>query len=130
MAINFNHTIIWARDSRASATFLAEMLGTPSPRSWGPFEVVTTANGVNLDFMDRKGDVPSRHFAFLVSEAEFDEIFGRICERALGYWADPGRTEPGEINRHDNGRGVYFLDPDGHLLEIITRPYGSGGWDP
>jgi catechol 2,3-dioxygenase-like lactoylglutathione lyase family enzyme len=73
---------------------------------------------------------PSRHFAFLVSEAEFDAIFGRIRERGLSYWADPARTKAGEINTHDGGRGVYFPDPDGHLLEIITRPYGSSGWQP
>lgn len=130
MAIEFNHTIVWARDSRASATFLAELLGLPPPRKWGPFQVVGTANGVNLDFMDRKGEVLSRHFAFLVSEAEFDQIFGRIRERGFAYWADPGRTKPGEINHHDGGRGVYFLDPDGHVLEVITRPYGSSGWEP
>lgn len=130
MAIEFNHTIVWARDSRPSATFLAEILGLPAPRKWGPFQVVATANGVNLDFMDRKGEVLSRHFAFLVSEAEFDQIFGRIHERGLSYWADPGRTKLGEINDHDGGRSVYFLDPDGHLLEIITRAYGSSGWEP
>ncbi|HYG86366.1 MAG TPA: VOC family protein [Azospirillum sp.] len=127
MAVEFNHTIIWARDSKASARFLAEILGLPAPVTWGPFEVVTTMNGVNLDFMDRKDEIHSRHFAFLVSESEFDEIFGRIRERGLSYWADPARSETGEINHHDGGRGVYFDDPNGHLLEIITRPYGSGG---
>lgn len=66
--------------------------------------------------------------SFLVSEPEFNAIFGRIQERGLAYWADPSRTKPGEINRRDGGRGVYFQDPSGHLLEIITRPYsGDGG---
>ena len=127
MTVEFNHTIIWARDSKASARFLAEVLGLPTPVRFGPFEVVTTANGVSLDFMDGKDEIHSRHFAFLVSESEFDAIFGRIRERGLTYWADPARNKVGEINHHDGGRGVYFEDPNGHLLEILTRPYGSGG---
>ena len=127
MAVEFNHTIIWARDSKASARFLAEILGLPAPVTFGPFEVVTTTNGVSLDFMEGKDEIHSRHFAFLVSESEFDEIFGRIRERGLSYWADPARSKVGEINHHDGGRGVYFEDPNGHLLEILTRPYGSGG---
>jgi len=127
MTVEFNHTIIWARDSKASATFLAAILGLPAPVRFGPFEVVTTTNGVSLDFMEGKDEIHSRHFAFLVSDSEFDAIFGRIRERGLTYWADPARNKEGEINHHNGGRGVYFEDPNGHLLEIITRPYGSGG---
>lgn len=130
MAVEFNHTIVWARDSKASAQFLAEILGLPAARKWGPFQVVATSNGVNLDFMDKAGEIPSRHLAFLVSEPEFDAIFARIRQHGLDYWADPGLKQPGEINRHDGGRGLYFHDPNGHLLEIITRPYGSSGWEP
>jgi catechol 2,3-dioxygenase-like lactoylglutathione lyase family enzyme len=130
MPVEFNHTIVWSSDSKTSAIFLADILGLPPPRKWGPFHIVSTANGVNLDFMDRKEEILSRHFAFLVSEAEFDEIFGRIRERNLPHWADPARTKQGEINRHDGGRGLYFQDPNGHLLEIITRTYGSSGWEP
>ena len=130
MAIQFNHTILAARDSRASATFLAEMLGLPAPKRWGPFEVVTTENGANLDYMDSGDDIAPQHYAFLTSEEEFDAIFGRVRDRNLSYWADPGRKHQGEINHHDGGRGVYFEDLNGHLLEIITRPYGSGGWNP
>ena len=130
MAVQFNHTILSARDSRASATFLAEMLGLPAPTRWGPFEMVTTANGANLDYMNVEGKIIPQHYAFLVSESEFDDIFGRIRERKLPYWADPGQNKRGEINHHDDGRGVYFEEPNGHLLEIITRPYGSGGWNP
>ncbi len=129
MAIQFNHTILSARDSRASAKFLAEMLGLPAPVHWGPFEVVATANGANLDYLDTEEVVP-QHYAFLVSDAEFDEILGRIRQRDLPYWADPGQTKKGEINHHDGGRGVYFEEINGHLLEAITRPYGSGGWNP
>ena len=130
MPVEFNHTIVWSRDSKASADFFAEILGLPKPRKWGPFQVVTTVNGVNLDFMEHEGEILSRHFAFLVTEAEFDEIFDRIKQQNLFYWADPARTKEGEINRHDGGRGVYFKDPNGHLLEIITRAYGSSGWEP
>lgn len=130
MGVSFNHTIVWTHDSKTSAAFLAEMLGLPAPTQWGPFHVVTTANGVNVDYKETKEDIHPQHYAFLVSEAEFDEIFGRIRAQGRTYWADPARTQPGEINHHDGGRGVYFEDPDRHLLEIITRPYGSGGYDP
>jgi catechol 2,3-dioxygenase-like lactoylglutathione lyase family enzyme len=130
MAIDFNHTILKTRDSEGSAIFLAEMLGLPAPKRWGPFQMITTANGANLDYMDTDDEFAPQHYAFLTSEAEFDEIFGRIRDRQLPYWADPGKKQKGEINHHDGGRGVYFEDPNGHLLEIITRPYGSGGWNP
>ena len=130
MAVQLNHTILFARDSRASAAFLAEILGLPAPVHWGPFEVVTTANGANLDFLDDKGAIASQHYAFLVSEGEFDEIFGRIKERKLTYWADPGQAQSGKVNHHDGGRALYFENTNGHLFEIIARPYGSGGWNP
>ena len=130
MAIHFNHTILMARDSKASATFLAGVLGLPAPRHWGPFEMVTTENDANLDYMDTDDEISPQHYAFLVSEAEFDAIFGRLRDRKLRYWADPAQKREGEINHHDGGRGVYFEDPNGHLLEIITRQYGSGGWNP
>jgi catechol 2,3-dioxygenase-like lactoylglutathione lyase family enzyme len=125
MAVQLNHTIVHATDKRRSATFLAEILGLPEPTPFGPFLVVEAANGVSLDFVEEPGE--PQHYAFLVSEDEFDAIFGRITERGLPYWADPGRRRPGETNTNDGGRGVYWEDPDGHFLEIITRPYGSGG---
>jgi len=130
MAVDFNHTIVWSRDSRASASFLAEMLGLPAPKRWGPFQGVATENGVNVDFMDKQGEIGAQHYAFLVSESEFEEILGRLRRQGRRYWADPARAKEGEINRHDGGRGLYFEDPSGHLLEIITRPYGSSGWEP
>ena len=83
-----------------------------------------------MDVKDHRGghgEIVSQHYAFLVSEVEFDEIFERIRQRRLPFWADPGREQRGQINAWDDGRGVYFEDPNGHLLEIITRPYGSGG---
>ena len=93
MAVQLNHTILYARDSKASAKFLAEILGLPAPVHWGPFEMVTTANGTNLDYLDTGDEIASQHYAFLVSEPEFDEIFGRIKERKLSYWADPGQSK-------------------------------------
>ena len=127
MAVDFNHTIVWVRDSEASATFLSEILGLPAPRRWGPFLVVTTANGTNLDFMNADGEISPQHYAFLVSEPEFDQIFDRVRERSRPYWADPAQSQADEINHNDGGRGFYFEDPDGHFLEVITRPYGRGG---
>lgn len=129
MSVRFNHTIVHSQDKKASASFLAEILGLPEPSSFGAFQVVQLQDGASLDFLDvGEGTVSSRHFAFLVDEAEFDTIFGRIRARGLDYWADPFKQHPGEINERDGGRGVYFPDPDGHLMEVLTRPYGSGGW--
>lgn len=127
MAIKLNHTIVWSRDKRASANFLAEVLGLPAPVPFAHFLCVQTANEVTLDFGDDSGEIPVQHYAFIVEETEFDAIFNRIKSRDLTYWADPFLKHPNEINRHDGGRGVYFKDPSGHILEIITRPYGSGG---
>jgi catechol 2,3-dioxygenase-like lactoylglutathione lyase family enzyme len=127
MNVRLNHTIVWCRDKQRSAAFLTEILGLPAATRFGPFLVVDAANDVSLDFHDREGDITSQHYAFLIGEDDFDAIFGRIHERELVYWADPGLTRRGEINHNDGGRGLYFEDPDGHLLEIITRPYGSGG---
>lgn len=127
MSVQLNHTIVHARDAAASARFVAGILGLPAPSRFGPFHVVEVANGVSLDFRDTDGPVAAQHYAFLISESEFDEIFGRIRAAGIDYWADPGRTRPGCINHGDGGRGVYFEDPNGHLLEVLTRPYGSGG---
>jgi catechol 2,3-dioxygenase-like lactoylglutathione lyase family enzyme len=127
MPAQLNHTIVHARDKVASANFLTEILGLPRPKPFGPFMVVDAANGVSLDFISAEDhEIIVEHYAFLVSEPEFDEIFGRIKERGLDYYADPARHIKGQINRHDGGRGVYWEDPNGHVLEIITRPYGSG----
>jgi len=126
MGVQFNHTIVWSSDRRRSARFLAEMLGRPAPSRFGHFEVVELDNGVGLDFADLAGPIQPQHYAFLISEADFDAVIARIRERGLLHWADPMRRRQGEINRDDGGRGVYFPDPDDHLLEVITRPYGSG----
>ena len=124
MPVHLNHTIVSARDKAASASFLADLLGRKPPTTFGPFAVVDLDNDVSLDFID-DAEIHPRHYAFLVTEAEFDEIFGRIRNRGLDFWADPFDRQPGEINTNDGGRGVYWHDPDGHVLEIITRPYGG-----
>lgn len=126
MTVQLNHTIVQCRDKQRSATFLTEILGLPDPVRYGPFLVVEVDNGASLDFDQSGGEIARQHYAFLIGEDDFDEIFGRIRDRDLPYWADPFKSRPGEINRNDGGRGVYFEDPDGHLLEVITRPYGSG----
>lgn len=126
MSIELNHTIVNVKNKRESAQFLAELFNLPAPQSFGHFLVVHTHNGVSLDFIDSDQPIEAQHYAFLVSEQEFDQIFGKIVDRGLSYWADPGRRRANEINTHDGGRGVYFVEPSGHFLEIITRPYGSG----
>jgi catechol 2,3-dioxygenase-like lactoylglutathione lyase family enzyme len=126
MSVQLNHTIVWCRDQQRSAAFLADILGLPPASRFGPFLVVEADNGVSLDFHDTRGTIAPQHYAFLVADDDFDVIFGRISGRGLTYWADPDRTEPGTVNGNDGGRGLYFEDPDGHLLEIITRAYGSG----
>ncbi len=125
MPIQLNHTIVNVNDKQQSATFLAELLGLAPPVPYGPFLVVQVDNDVSLDFADDIAPVHWQHYAFLVTEDDFDAIFGRIKERELAYWADPGRSRPNEFNTNDGGRGVYFEDPSGHFLEIITRPYGE-----
>jgi extradiol dioxygenase family protein len=124
MSVRLNHTIVAARDRHESAAFLADVLGLAPPESYGPFAVVHLDNDVSLDFMDDE-QVHQRHYAFLVAEEEFDAIFDRIRARGLTFWADPFEQQPGEINTHDGGRGLYWQDPSGHKLEIITRPYGG-----
>jgi len=94
----------------------------------GSFHAVSLDNGVALDFIQADSHLIVEHYAFLVGEDKFDQIFDRIRARELPYWADPGHQQPGQITHQDGGRGGYRYDPDGHYLEIITRrPYGSGG---
>jgi catechol 2,3-dioxygenase-like lactoylglutathione lyase family enzyme len=122
-----NHTIVASRDHRHAAAFAAELLGVPAPTTFGHFEAVRVGDATTLDFVQVDGPINSQHHAFLVTQAELDEIFGRIDNTGMRYWADPGHDRPGEINTWDGRRGVYFDDPSGHRLEIITRPYGTGG---
>lgn len=126
MSVQLNHTIVHSRDNRESAEFLARVLGLEAGPEWGPFVPVEVSNGVTLDFATvPAASIVMQHYAFLVTEEEFDAIFGRIQEAGLTYFADPHGARPGEINHNDGGRGVYFMDPAGHGLEVITRPYGG-----
>jgi catechol 2,3-dioxygenase-like lactoylglutathione lyase family enzyme len=127
MAVELNHTIVACPDKTEAATWFSELMGLPEPKAFGPFMVVELAHGLSLDFAGTDQEIHPQHYAFLISEPEFDEIFGRITERGLDFWADPHQTRPGEINTNDGGRGCYFIGPGGHYLEILTRPYGSGG---
>jgi catechol 2,3-dioxygenase-like lactoylglutathione lyase family enzyme len=121
MAIKLNHTIVHSTDREAAARFLVETFALPAPKPFGPFLVVQTANGVSLDFMTSPEPIAEQHYAFLVSEEEFDAIFNRMKQRRIPFWADPMRQRQNEINTSDGGRGVYFLDPSGHAMEILTR---------
>ena len=127
MPVKMNHTLVFCKDKMASTKFMTEMLGVAPAVALPPFMCVHLDNDVSLDFLQKEGPIASQHFAFLVSEAEFDAGFNRIKERGLRYWADPFKAKPGEINHNDGGRGVYFEDPDGHFLEFITKPYSIPG---
>ncbi|MFC8226631.1 VOC family protein [Streptomyces sp. NPDC057287] len=127
MSVELNHTIVHCRDNRESADFLANLLGLTVGTEWGPFIPVVLANGVTLDFATVPAEsITTQHYAFLISEAEFDIAFEQIEAQGIAYYADPHLKHPGEINHNDGGRGVYFPDPSGHGMELITRPYG--GW--
>jgi catechol 2,3-dioxygenase-like lactoylglutathione lyase family enzyme len=125
VSVQLNHTIVSCRDQQRSAAFLTGILGLPTATQFSHFLVVEADNGVSLDFAETTAQITPQHYAFLVGEEEFDAAFDRIQSQDLRFWADPGRTQPGVINHRHHGRGVYFEDPDGHLLEIITRPYDS-----
>ena len=125
MTVELNHTIVHVADKHRAAEELAEVLGVDPPTTYGPFRVLTLANGVSLDFADDHGTPDHQHYAFLVGESEFDAIRERIVERGLTYWADPFHRQEGRVNTADGGRGLYWEGPDGHHLEIITVPYGG-----
>ena len=123
MTVELNHTIVAARDSEESARFYERFFGFSHEGSMGPFVVVRIpGQALTLDFMQQES-FDSQHYAFKVSEAEFDEIFGRIEQEGLVYGSGPTSSENGEINHWGGGRGVYFRDPSGHMLELLTRDY-------
>jgi len=124
MAVQLNHTIVEANDRDLTAEFLVDLLGLAPASTFGPFRVVELGNDVSLDVIQTTGPVYPQHYAFLVSEREFDQIWDRINQRGLAFWADPLHRLDGQINTNDGGRGLYWSDPNGHNLEIITRPYG------
>jgi catechol 2,3-dioxygenase-like lactoylglutathione lyase family enzyme len=120
MGVELNHTIVSAHDKHASAAFIAEILDLEVGADTGPFAPVQLSNGVTLDYMDRESFTP-QHYAFLVDDELFDAAYARLRERGVEMWADPDHTQPGEINTRWGGRGVYFPDPVGHNMEILTR---------
>lgn len=121
MAVELNHTIVHAADQDLEASFVAEVLGLPVPARYGPFSVVEVANGVSLDFATTPDPAP-QHYAFLLTEDEFDEVAGRLVALHANTWADPAHRRPGHNSGH-GGRGMYFDSPSGHNLEVLTRPY-------
>ena len=124
MAIALDHTIVPARDKQVSAEFFARIFGLdpPAPAVAGPFVAVRVNEILTLDFDDQP-DAPPQHYAFRVSESDFDAIFGRIRAEGITYGSGPFSARDGQINRRNGGRGIYFTDPGGHLLELLTRPY-------
>src|SRR5258707_14097275 len=131
MAAQLNHTIVWSSDQTMSARFLAEILGRPAPTRFGHFDVVELDNGVSLDFANAQGPIRSQHYAFLISEADFDAVLSRIRERGLEHWADPMRHRPGEINHNDGGRGPVKNKRSSHMSTkrsvLVTGPTGQQG---
>jgi catechol 2,3-dioxygenase-like lactoylglutathione lyase family enzyme len=121
MSAQLNHTIVWCRNKQVSATFLVEILGLPAAEPFGPMLIVKLDNSVSLDFYDNDPPITSQHYAFLLGDDDFDRAFIRLQVNGQPWWADPGKLRPGEINNYGGGRRVYFDDPDGHLLEIMTR---------
>jgi catechol 2,3-dioxygenase-like lactoylglutathione lyase family enzyme len=121
MAIELNHLIVPVRDKEEAARFYERIFGFRREKPMGPFAPVRLPDqGLTLDF-DTWESPPEQHYAFKVSEAEFDAIFGRVVAEGLAYGSGPGSPEDGETNRWNGGRGVYFRDPSGHLLELLTR---------
>ena len=126
MSIQLNHTVVLAHDRQQGAEFLAHVLGLEVGPPAGPFVPVTTANGVTLDFYSVPGHTETlAHYAFLVSEEEFDQGLARLRAAGVTYYPGPRLERPGEINTNDGGRGLYFLDATGNTMELITRPYGG-----
>jgi catechol 2,3-dioxygenase-like lactoylglutathione lyase family enzyme len=123
MAVSFNHTIIASRDRNESARFFRELLELPEAPSWGPFTNVQLTDGVLLQFAEPPVEIQMQLYAFLLDDDLFDRAYARLRDRQVVHWADPQMKRPGEINNEHGGRGVYFKDPAGHAIELITRPY-------
>jgi catechol 2,3-dioxygenase-like lactoylglutathione lyase family enzyme len=119
--ITLNHTIVPSRDKEGSAKFFARIFGLRYDGPAGHFAPVRINQDLSLDW-DNRDTFESHHYAFLVAEGEFDDIFGRLKTEGVRYGSGPGSPQDGEINHRRGGRGLYFADPDGHLLEIMTRP--------
>jgi catechol 2,3-dioxygenase-like lactoylglutathione lyase family enzyme len=125
MNVQLNHTIVWCRDQAKSTEFLTRILGLPPAKRFMHFLVIELSNDVSIDYFETTDPIALQHLAFRVSEQDFDVVLGRLREHVPRIWADPARTQPGEINHFGGGRGVYFQDPNGHLFEVLTRSYGA-----
>ncbi|MEH0467665.1 VOC family protein [Streptomyces sp. B21-097] len=124
VAVQLNHTAVYAHDRRLSAEFIAAVLGLEVGAPFGPFLPVDLGNGVTLDYYEKRDEpIQAQHYAFLVPDEQFDSMIARLEAVGVTYYADPGQTEPGRVNRLFGGRGAYFADPAGHNMEIMTRPY-------
>ena len=122
--VQLNHTVVHARDRQLSAEFLAVVLGLEVGAPFGPFLPVDLGNGVTLDYYELRDEpIQSQHYAFLVPDERFDTMIARLEAVGVTYYADPIHTEPGRTNDLFGGRGAYFDDPNGHNMEIMTRPY-------
>jgi catechol 2,3-dioxygenase-like lactoylglutathione lyase family enzyme len=122
--VQLNHTAVYASDRHLSAEFIAAILRLKVGAPFGPFLPVDLGNGVTLDYYEKRDEpIQSQHYAFLVPDAQFDGMIARLEAVGVTYYADPNHTEPGQINRLFGGHGAYFEDPDGHNMEIMTRPY-------
>ncbi|PPK71451.1 VOC family protein [Actinokineospora auranticolor] len=125
MTVELNHTIVQASDDLASARFLTELLDLPEPTPFGPFQVVALSNSASLDYLRVDGPITGQHYAFKISETEFDAVYAKVLDRGITYWADPFHERPNQINTRDHGRGFYFEDPNGHNLEVLTESYAE-----
>ncbi|MFJ3670510.1 VOC family protein [Streptomyces sp. NPDC090106] len=123
MSVSFNHTIIAAKDRTESARFFCELLELSEAPSWGPFTNIQLPDGVLLQFAEPPVEIQMQHYAFLIDDELFDRAYQRLRDGAVEHWADPQMKKPGEINHGHGGRGVYFKDPAGHAIELLTRPY-------
>lgn len=122
MEITLNHTIVPSKDKVSSAKFYEKVFGFEFIKEWGPFAVVKVNETLTFDFMNQDS-FNSLHYAFKVTDEQFDQIFGRVKREGLEYGSGPHELANAKINHNDGGRGVYFTDLDGHVLEILTKDY-------
>ena len=123
MSVSFNHTIIASTDRAAQVQFYCDLFEVPEAASWGPFRNIQLPDGVLLQFAEPPVEIQMQHYAYLVDDDLFDRAYARLCAQGVEHWADPQFKRPGETNTEHGGRGVYFKDPSGHGIEILTRPY-------
>jgi catechol 2,3-dioxygenase-like lactoylglutathione lyase family enzyme len=122
MTITLNHTIVWARDKDAAARLFAEIFGLRFEGSGGHFAPVRVNDTLTLDFAEAKGTIAGQHYAFHVSGAEFDAILQRVKSAGLAFGSGPRSLEDGNLNNWNGGRGFYYEDHDGHVIELMTMP--------